>query len=254
MQWSADVMEHAHVDEIKVPAHAGNNQNYYSQIARHLNRLEKCFRFDLATYIGRDLNQLSELREDDLDGEDEPDPEAISLAQYPTPTRPIVDYFAISSALQQGHFPSAPCPFHTFTTPTTAFHLAMKPSARLTVSEAAVIYGLTDLTPAISTFFAQQNSHLVHTDCRLQVWYKIRVQQMSYHTRTVEPPQTLRAIPPSTVNSHGLYDSVIVSSLPESDWPKSGLNSHSVVQLRLIFRNLASNTFTAFVQHFNTVP
>ena len=179
MQWSADVTEHAHVDEIKVPARAGNNQNYYSQIARHLDRLEKCFRFDLATYIGRHLNQLSELREDDLDGEDEdedePDPEAISLAQYPTPTRPIVDYFTILSALQQGHFPSAPRPFHTFTTPTTAFHLATKPSARLTVSEAAVIYGLTDLVPAISTFFAQQNSHLAHTDRRLQVWYKIRV-------------------------------------------------------------------------------
>ena len=28
MQWTADVMEHAHIDEIKVPACAGNNQNY----------------------------------------------------------------------------------------------------------------------------------------------------------------------------------------------------------------------------------
>ncbi|KAF8838469.1 hypothetical protein BDN67DRAFT_907281, partial [Paxillus ammoniavirescens] len=36
MQWTADVMEHAHVQEIKVPARSGNNQNYYSQIARHL--------------------------------------------------------------------------------------------------------------------------------------------------------------------------------------------------------------------------
>ena len=78
---------------------------------------------------------------------------------------------------------------------------------------------------------------------------------MSYHTRTVEPPQTLCAkVPPSTANLHGVYDSVIVSSLPESEWPKSGLNGHSVVQLRLIFHNLASNTFTAFAQCFNTVP
>ena len=84
MQWLANVTEHAHVDEIKVPAHAGNNQNYYSQIAHHLDRLEKCFHFDLATYIGRHLSQLSELRKDDLDGKDkdkdDPDPEAISLA------------------------------------------------------------------------------------------------------------------------------------------------------------------------------
>ena len=53
MQWSADITEHAHVEEIKLPARAGNNQNYYSQIMRHLDRLEKCFRFDLATYIDR---------------------------------------------------------------------------------------------------------------------------------------------------------------------------------------------------------
>ncbi|KAI5986994.1 hypothetical protein EDC04DRAFT_2614944 [Pisolithus marmoratus] len=37
MQWSADITEHAHVDEIKVPAQAGNNQNYESQIVHHLN-------------------------------------------------------------------------------------------------------------------------------------------------------------------------------------------------------------------------
>ena len=256
MQWLADITEHAHVDEIKVPARAGNNQNYYSQIARHLDRLEKWFRFDLATYIGRHLDQHSELREDEdnEDDEDEPDPEAISLAQCPIPTRPIIDYFAISSALQQGHFPSAPHPFRTLATATTAFHLATKPSARLTVSEAAAVYGLTDLAPAISAFFAQQSDNLTHGNRRLQVWYKLRVQQMSYHTKTVEPPQTLRAMPPSAANPHGLYDSVIVSPLPESNWPKSGLNGHSVVQLRLIFRDLESNIFAAYVQRFNTTP
>ena len=41
MQWSADITEHAHINEIKVLACAGNNQNYYSQIARHLDRLDK---------------------------------------------------------------------------------------------------------------------------------------------------------------------------------------------------------------------
>ena len=43
MQWSADVMEHVHVTEIKQPARLGNNQDYYSQIARHLDRSDKCF-------------------------------------------------------------------------------------------------------------------------------------------------------------------------------------------------------------------
>ena len=43
MQWSADVTEHTHVTEVKNPARAGNNQNYHSQIAHHLDRTDKCF-------------------------------------------------------------------------------------------------------------------------------------------------------------------------------------------------------------------
>ena len=112
MQWSADITEHAHVEEIKLPAHAGNNQNYYSQITHHLDRLEKCFRFDLATYIDRHVDPLPEF-EDELDGnnEHEPDAEANFLAGYHTPTCSVINYFTISSALQQGSFPSAPQPF-----------------------------------------------------------------------------------------------------------------------------------------------
>jgi len=37
MQWTADVTEHAHVTEIKQPARSGNNQDYYAQIAQHLD-------------------------------------------------------------------------------------------------------------------------------------------------------------------------------------------------------------------------
>ena len=51
LQWSADITEHAHVTEIKKPARARNNQNYYSQIACHLDHAEKCACFDLATCI-----------------------------------------------------------------------------------------------------------------------------------------------------------------------------------------------------------
>ncbi|KIK92374.1 hypothetical protein PAXRUDRAFT_34547 [Paxillus rubicundulus Ve08.2h10] len=43
IQWLADPMEHAHVQEIKAPVQVGNNQNYYNQIAHHLDCLEKCF-------------------------------------------------------------------------------------------------------------------------------------------------------------------------------------------------------------------
>ena len=86
MQWSADITEHAHVEEIKLPARAGNNQNYYSQITRHLDKLKKCFHFDLATYIDRHVDPSPEF-EDELDRDDEhkPDAEASALAGYHTP-------------------------------------------------------------------------------------------------------------------------------------------------------------------------
>lgn len=92
MQWSADITEHAHIEEIKLPVHMGNNQNYYSQIMHHLDRLEKCFCFHLVTYIDRHVAQSFE---DELDGDDkhEPDAGASSLTGYHTPTCSIIDYF-----------------------------------------------------------------------------------------------------------------------------------------------------------------
>ncbi|KAF8546705.1 hypothetical protein OG21DRAFT_1527650 [Imleria badia] len=55
MQWSANIMEHSHVTEVKNPTWAGNNRDYYSQIARHLDHIDKCFRFDLTTSIASSL-------------------------------------------------------------------------------------------------------------------------------------------------------------------------------------------------------
>ena len=47
IQWSADITKHAHIDQIKDPACASNN-NYNPQICRQLDRLEKCRNFKLA--------------------------------------------------------------------------------------------------------------------------------------------------------------------------------------------------------------
>lgn len=42
LQWSADIMEHAHIRLIKNPAEASNNKDYDSQICCYLDRHEKC--------------------------------------------------------------------------------------------------------------------------------------------------------------------------------------------------------------------
>ncbi|KAG6372134.1 hypothetical protein JVT61DRAFT_7920 [Boletus reticuloceps] len=64
-QWSADATEHAHIQEIKNPARMGNNQNYYDQIARYLDRSDKCFRFNLATYFETRGTKAATLESDD---------------------------------------------------------------------------------------------------------------------------------------------------------------------------------------------
>ena len=223
-QWTANVMEHAHVNEIKVPAHVGNNQNYYNQIAHHLDRLKKCFRFDLAMYT------------EDYGEDHKPDTEKLSISEYVTPTCPIIDYFSASLALLEGSASIAPRPFCTFATSTTIFHVVIKPSSQLTLAEAAVQYRLPNLIPAVSTFLAQQNGSAVPPDnIKLQIWHSVCMQQMSYHNRDLESPQTLCATPLSVTNPHSQYDLVIVSTQPESDWPKSGLVGHVIVQLQIIF-------------------
>jgi hypothetical protein len=257
MEWTTDVTEHVHVDEIKVPARTGNNQNYYNQITHHLDRLEKCFRFDLAMYIEErchlDPTVYEDFSGDSSYGEDhEPDAENFSISEYVAPTHPSIDYFSASLALLEGSAPTAPRPFRMFATSTTAFHVAIKPSSWLTLAEAAVKYRLPDLIPAVSTFLTQQNGSAVPLEnIKLQIWHSVRVQQMLYHSRDLEPPQTLHATPPSVTDPHGQYDSVIVSTQPESDWPKSGLVGHVVVQLQIIFRLLHCDFFAAYVQCFN---
>ena len=231
MQWTADVMEHAHVDEIKVPAHAGNNQNYYSQIARHLDRLDKCFRFDLVTYI-KEHHSTDEGFIEDFEEDHKLDTEKLSISKYNTPTHPLMDYFFTSSALLEGSNPTALKPFCMFMTLTTVFHLATKPLSQLSVAKAAVKYDLPDLSPTISAFLMQQNGIMVSLDMiKLQICHNLHVQQRSYHSKELEPPQMLHTNPPSTANPYSQYDLVIVSSQPDSNWPKHRLAGHSIVQL-----------------------
>lgn len=232
MQWSADVTEHAHVTEIKNPARAGNNQNYYQQIARYLDRSDRCFRFDLATNIA------SREHPDDNNGtisddeDHEPDEEKFHASHYHTPTRKIVDYFKIADVPANRNLKS------TFASCTTAIHLATKPHLRITIDEAATLFDLPDLRPAICEYLdrcANGGEHSVEgrrrdspnsspPSERIQVWTKVRVQVRNYHhPDIVEPPQTVNAIPPSTKYPHGLYDSAVFSPGTESDWPSSGL-------------------------------
>jgi hypothetical protein len=174
MQWSANATEHAHVQEIKVPARASNNQNYYEQITCDLDRSDKCSRLDVATYITA-RHEESLLSKggggggeggegEDFDHEDHAeDSDSPSLAEYISLSRSIVNYFALADAISCGLIPNAPKLYRTFTTSTTTFHIANKPSLRTTIDEAAALFGILDLRPAIWEFFQRvqdrRNTH-----------------------------------------------------------------------------------------------
>ncbi|KAI6008569.1 hypothetical protein EDC04DRAFT_2907000 [Pisolithus marmoratus] len=231
MQWLADITEHAHVKEIKVPARAGNNQNYNNQIVCHLNRLDKT----------DDENPSNS----DVEEEYEADGEGY-LSTYSTLTHQIPNYFSISASLLLGKVPSAPKPYCTFATPMTGFHLSTKPSFWLTVDEASITYQLPNLEHALATFFANGDTSFQvsqHAITKLQIWCKLHVQQLSYHNKTLLSPQMLRAILPSMAHPHGQYDSIITSIHPKSDWPGDGLAGHSISQLCLIFCLTCSDLF-----------
>ena len=197
MQWSADVTEHAHVTEVKQPARAGNNQDYYSQIARHLDRSDKCFRFDIATRLAS-----AEQEGPDGDGDDEhehePDSEALHVSHYHTPTRKFVNYFKAATDIASGVVLDTVLPPRIFSSSTTAFRLAVKPSLRVLIDEASEIYGLPELRSAIADYF-RRGAGVIPAAERMQTWFKVRIQQPNYHySQSVEQPQSLLATPPST--------------------------------------------------------
>ena len=115
-------------------------------------------------------------------------------------------------------------PFRVFSTDTTAFHLASKPSLRLNIDEAADMFKIPDLHQVLLQFFCRLENGVPHSaprtrnegeNCvlpfeRIQIWHKIRVQQMQYYDSKIpDAPQTLHAIPPSVSCPHGLYDAAM---------------------------------------------
>ena len=150
IQWSADVTERAHITEIKVPSRAANKQKYEAQIVRHLDRAEKCHRFDLATSLQdpEDRQAVIEAMELIVGGSDQA--ESSNTIQRLAFASSQVNYFALAAALRKGEIPSAPVPHRTFAVRDAAFHLRRDPSyRRVAIEEAAKIYNLPDLPAAL---------------------------------------------------------------------------------------------------------
>lgn len=252
IQWSADITEHTHVSEIKIPASASNNNNYDLQICRYLDRAEKCRTFELATTLHRKEFDLSrdpaELVEGDEEGEDLDGDEGTGEQDHFNPTtflsRPATNYFVLASRLRDKRPGTVPLPLRTFCVGTTAIHLGYDPSIqRISVDEAAERFALPDLRAALADYLARDRAHhrpVVHTikgqRCashtaalpfsEMQMWVKVQFQNLPLHNQDIAPAQTLFASPPNNKWPLGRYDASIINVKAGADWPRSGLNGN----------------------------
>ncbi|KAG2139146.1 uncharacterized protein EDB93DRAFT_1253071 [Suillus bovinus] len=258
MQWSADPAERAHIDYVKVPGRTGNNHDYDEQVCHYLDRQEKCQRFALAleTKLGEGLDE-----EDKDDGN----------GNKAGGAHHFKDYFERAQQLIESKH-DAPCPFRTFATSITAYHLSADPTlTHMTVDKAAEKFVLHNLRAALVDYLERDTAGSVYviggrrrapSNCKLnfeciQVWCKVCMQLRRYHERHLEPSQAVLAQPPSETLPCGQYDAVIVNIDPMFKWLHSHLEGHCVGYLRLIFRPITplehSGTYLAYVEHLNVV-
>lgn len=176
MQWSADGTERAHIEVIKNPSDFSNNQNYESQICRHLDRTEKCRKFNLSTALRDDAVPLDEraasttatarnnlddyASDDDGAAHNDHENQASPRPTGSSATR-FADYFARASILSTsnasgGDVPGKHlCPLRTFcpSQSTVAFHLNRDPPFKqMTIDETAVLFGIPDLHQALADY------------------------------------------------------------------------------------------------------
>ncbi|RDB31099.1 hypothetical protein Hypma_000008 [Hypsizygus marmoreus] len=268
IQWSADAMEHAHITEIKEPTQCTNNQNYESQICRHLDRADKCCRFDLATATREarlDIRDFTREEQDDDDGLEDGESltvnTTVDLLSNITPVSQLTgttchnaDYFAIANMLQQDASIKAPFLLRTFVGGDTAIHLSRDPSfKRMSIHDVAVKFKLPNLHLALADYLncVKNSDGTILTDDEpptqnirthlpfdmLEIWTKVRIQNRAYFApHDILPAQTINTSPPSDSWPFGHSDTVLMNTDPNFSWPRGGLEGHVVGQLQLIFR------------------
>ncbi|KAF9245449.1 hypothetical protein BU15DRAFT_71197 [Melanogaster broomeanus] len=288
LQWSADTTEHAHVIVIKDPVESTNNASHDPQICRYLDRAEKCRLFEIAVSIAGAKQQAPDVQptSDDDTGADQDDfmepmeshPAAI-LNDLWSSGRSVTDFFKKAEHLEETGNLSAPWPPRTFitTSGSTAIHLNYDPShCRMPIDEVSTMFHLPDLRGALADYFSREGMYgrHVHTldhprrataDSRLhfddlQVWFKVRIQQKSFHdVAVICPTHTINASPPGGDWTFGHYDAAIFNVEESKYWPQNGLDGHIVTEVRLIMRPVPpkgthpawSSRFLVYVQRLD---
>jgi hypothetical protein len=180
INWTADHTEHAHIEVVKDPARAGNNQKYEEQICRNLDRSSKCRQFDLATAI-RDARiefgtSLLPHLDDELDPDDDDIifPEGVEVPNQMRSSTTLLDslhtvsnigrtrriatnYFEEAAHLVRDCNSNTPLPFRTFMAGSrTVIHINREPYLRRTsIEEIASMFHIPDLVPSLAHFLTR---------------------------------------------------------------------------------------------------
>ncbi|KZS88527.1 hypothetical protein SISNIDRAFT_417979 [Sistotremastrum niveocremeum HHB9708] len=296
-QYSTDRTENAHIEVVKVPYRLSSRRNNPTELVRILDRMEKRLQYLILVSLEEEYHLASTVSVDDgLDSDDETDENPRSKdsieetvgRKFLGTGRKLTDYFRQSFEMEQRRSqPRVPGVrlrlAFTFCTPSTAFHFAYTPNiSSLPIDEAARLFGIGDLRPALGDFYRQPKIPSQHViggrlrssiDCQLpfshiRIWYRMRIQTRDQFG-TVLPSEDCQASPPSDENTRGLYDTVIAindagGSLTDTAGDPLDIgNRHFVGQLRILFQPIYSNSlrrqgqqapYLAYMERFDVVP
>ncbi|KAG6373163.1 hypothetical protein JVT61DRAFT_6780 [Boletus reticuloceps] len=239
---------------------------------------EKCCLFDDAMTLmlhdseGQENNDAIDSDDSDNDSDNDPvasHPAAV-LADLWGPKRQTTNFFEVAERDKMASA-SKVWPPRSFTSGSVAIHLNFDPSySRISIDQATRLFSLPDLRRLLTTYFnkQRQSSGNMLRDASeyslpfnyIQVWFKVRVQQKSFHDDSIIGPTfTINTHPPNRHWKHGRYDAAIFAVGGSDIWPKSGLTGHIVAQVHMIFCPIPprgthpvwASQFLACIQPFN---
>ncbi|KAJ3739032.1 hypothetical protein DFH05DRAFT_1595529 [Lentinula detonsa] len=270
IQWDANKSERAHITLVKLPARAGNSQNYEIQICRHLDLHSRMRNFDLMTAM-KDVNVEFRLTTEPEDG-DAGSREGMTgaapslvattsaLVSNIVPVsskvlgsiRPKKDFFLLAADLRTD--PNTPSPLPTFTNGDhTAFHLLWDPDLKtLSLDDVQRTFNLPDFFGAVLDYLDRANTgtHIfsirgqrtprdvstLHAPFRVKVWSKLSIQGRQYHNiHLPNETHTIFAAPPGSEYKFGRSDCVVFNIDAKKIWPRSSLEGHAVAIVKVVF-------------------
>ncbi|KAI9574126.1 hypothetical protein HD554DRAFT_2044741 [Boletus coccyginus] len=239
LQWSADTMEHTHIEVINDHASTTNHHNYDSQICWCLNRYEKSLHAAvLPDGKGHDSDKESD------NGVIEEDTRNILDSIWALACR-VSNFFNIVIQLSSSFLNFVPTLLHTFKARSTAIHLNYDVSHRyVPIDDITEMFELPNLCGALANYLLCEQIFFHNLRSLLDVylpfgglyvWYKVHLQQKVYHdSSTVAPTFTVNVHPPDSSWKYGQYDIAVMNIDDQWQWPFSGLQDHAIVNVHLI--------------------